>query len=126
MEIRISELEKNSDRQPDKGAPSPMGDSARRIVLVGRFDAFETAQFAAAINELLAKGVTTIEVDLSEIHFVDSSALAELVRVHKRCEQAGGELILWEPSDPVTVILELTRLDAAFRIERPDAFVEAL
>lgn len=92
--------------------------------LTGRFDAFETANFRSAIEQLIENGASTIWIDLSAISFVDSSALAELVRAHKRCRDLNGELVIVSPSDPVTVIFELTRLDAAFRIERNGQAIE--
>ena len=86
------------------------------LVLAGRFDAFETENFRTAVDQLLETGVTQLSVDLSDVAFVDSSGLAELVRTMKHCRENGGELFIVSPSDPVRVILELTRLDAAFTI----------
>lgn len=85
------------------------------MVLSGRFDAFETDTFRETADGLLA-GAKNIDVDMSDVIFVDSSGLAELVRTMKRCREAGGELFIVSPSDPVRVILELTRLDSAFAI----------
>lgn len=93
------------------------------LVLDGRFDAFETEKFRAACDELLAHGANSLSVDLSDVIFIDSSGLAELVRAMKHCRQSGGELVIVSPSDPVRVIFELTRLDAAFTIQ--DASVQA-
>lgn len=86
------------------------------VGLAGRFDAFETDAFRAALDELLANNTDTVSIDLHEVQFIDSSALAELVRGMKHCREANGELFLRRLSDPVRVILELTRLDAAFEI----------
>lgn len=96
--------------------PSGAADSTAALALDGRFDAFETEGFRAAFDELLAAGHTTVSVDMAGVQFIDSSALAELVRAMKHCREQGGELIIAEPSDPVRVILELTKLDAAFEI----------
>lgn len=86
------------------------------LVLDGRFDAFETERFRTTADQILASGVTNLSVDLSDVIFVDSSGLAELVRTMKHCRENGGELFIVSPSDPVRVIFELTRLDAAFTI----------
>jgi len=88
------------------------------IALVGRFDAFETEGYDAVVDPLITEAVPRLTVDLSNVEFVDSSGLAALVRSMKRCREAGGDLTLHDPSEPVTVILELTRLDAAFDITR--------
>lgn len=86
------------------------------VTLAGRFDAFETEAFRAALDDLLDGDTSTVSVDLYDVQFIDSSALAELVRAMKHCREAEGELFLHRLSDPVRVILELTRLDAAFEI----------
>ncbi len=85
------------------------------IELQGRFDAHEAESFREIVDGILANSAS-LSVVLTAVDFVDSTALAELVRAMKRCREAGGDLILVKPSDPVRVILELTRLDAAFTI----------
>ncbi len=85
------------------------------LQLSGRFDAHEVADFRARFDALVPPA-TALDVDLSDVNFIDSSALAELVRGLKHCRQAGGDLRLLQPSSPVRVILELTGLDKAFEI----------
>lgn len=91
-------------------------ESAARIVLEGRFDAFEAEGFADTVTTLLADGGAMLTVDLEAVNFIDSSGLAELVRAMKRARSAGGDVVLSNPSAPVQIILELTRLDAAFDV----------
>lgn len=91
-------------------------DDTPLVKLSGRFDAFETEAFRAIIDGLLEEPNSTLSIDLRNVHFIDSSGLAELVRGMKHCRERDGELILRGLSDSVRVILELTRLDAAFEI----------
>lgn len=105
MELTITEHDKAAANETDA-----------TVHLRGRFDAFEVEEFRASLEALQTKGATRISVDLSAVSFIDSTGLAELVRAMKRCRTAGGDLTLLTPSDPVQVILELTRLDAAFDI----------
>ena len=59
--------------------------------------------------------------------FVDSSALALLVKGMKHCRQGGGDLALCSLQQPVKVIFELTRLDKAFGIySTQDEAIQAL
>ncbi len=95
----------------------PQPEVAHSLDLVGRFDAFEVPSFDDIIASLPSETGQTIAVDLSQVEFIDSAALASLVRVMKRQREAGGDLILRKPSDPVRVIFELTKLNAAFTIE---------
>jgi len=96
---------------------TPHGTSASTTV-EGRFDAFEVPAFADHIKEVMSSGVVSLELDLRGVPFIDSSALAELVRTSRRCTAAGGRLTLERVSDPVQVIIELTRLEILFTPER--------
>ncbi len=85
------------------------------VELQGRFDAHEAEAFRELADNALQNSAD-LRVVLTAVDFVDSTALAELVRAMKRCREAGGDLTLVKPSAPVRVILELTKLDAAFTI----------
>ncbi len=98
------------------------------VSLKGRFDAHEADRVAAVFAGLLAAGKTDIELDLSETVFIDSTALAELVRAMKRAREAEGDVTIMYPSQPVQIILELTAFDKAFTIvseQRKDLDVSA-
>jgi|GEM_PF-1923093 len=86
------------------------------FIISGRFDAFESPNVAAKLNEIMKTGRYNFTVDLSQTIFIDSTALAELVKAMRRSRQFGGDLTLRSPSEPVSVILELTALDKAFVI----------
>lgn len=78
--------------------------------LEGRFDAHKCDAF----NEHVAKAVPgQMLLDLSQIEFIDSSALAALVALSR---DARFELMIINPSDPVRVILELTAIDQVLTI----------
>jgi len=84
--------------------------------LAGRFDAHEADSFKAELIEAIEAGNSQLGVQLSEVNFLDSTALAVLTSGMKRCREVDGDLVLLNPSNPVQVILELTRLDQAFQI----------
>ena len=113
----IIQLSAGSAAEPAAATP-PSNSFALR--LAGRFDAHETDAFRAILAQILetpADGDVHVAVSLAEVEFIDSTALAELVRGMKNCRERGGDLVLVSPSDPVRVILELTKLDLAFTIE---------
>lgn len=91
--------------------------SHRTVHLVGRFDAHETPGFQGVVAPLLTEETNVLRIDLSQVAFVDSTALAELVRLQKAANALGGEVIISEPSTPVRVILEITDLAELFTIE---------
>lgn len=86
------------------------------LELSGKFDGYE----APKITEWLKINVNTqqskILVDLANISFLDSIALASLVQGMKHCREYQGDLYLCGMQAPVKVVFELTRLDKAFTI----------
>ena len=87
------------------------------ISLAGRFDAHEIDGFRLAFEPLLTQPGTIVGVDLANVVFVDSSALAELLRSQRAARESDGDLVLVNMSDPVRIILELTALEQVFTIE---------
>jgi anti-sigma B factor antagonist len=84
------------------------------IKLTGRFDAYE---LPAVLKWFEAHpDVKHMVINLSGVGFIDSSGLSMLVKGLKRCRQNGGELHLSQLQQAVFIILELTRLDKAFKI----------
>ena len=96
------------------------GNGSHQIELAGRFDAHELPAFRAAIEPLMREG-DAVDLELGQVVFVDSSALAELVRAQKSAHACGGTLVITALSDPVRVILELTALSQVFTIRTSDA-----
>ena len=84
------------------------------ISLAGRLDAHEVDGFRLALEPLLTDLGCIIRVDLASVVFVDSSALAELLRAQRAAKATGGDLVLVDLSDPVRIILELTALEQVF------------
>ena len=92
-------------------------DPARRTVyLAGRFDAHEAPGFRTAVHPLVTAEHPVILMDLSQVAFLDSTALAELERLQKQARGFGGEVVLVDPADAVRVILEITDLAELFTI----------
>src|SRR5438270_12823414 len=88
----------------------------RALVSVsGELDSYTAASLKARIDEAGTVGADTVLVDLSEISFIDSAALAVLVRETKRLEGRGHSLVL-VTSDPRTRrIIEVTGLNRVLR-----------
>lgn len=90
--------------------------SVQVIKLDGRFDAFEAPQVVKWFEANVNSGASRVVVDLGGVTFLDSAALASLVKGMKRCRELGGDLVLCNMQQAVKIIFELTRLDKAFRI----------
>ena len=98
---------------------------AATLVISGRFDAHQVSQVQQEFDALLTAGARFIILDLTDVNFVDSSALAVMVRGMKRCRERNGELLLCGLRQPVRIIFELTRMDRAFRIYDTEANAQA-
>ncbi len=88
------------------------------LALDDRFDAHEVGAFRAAVDPVVKPGAE-VRLDLAAVRFIDSTALAELLRARSALQQVDGQLILDPVSDPVRVILELTGLDSVFAVSTP-------
>ncbi|MGB6848252.1 MAG: STAS domain-containing protein [Thermoanaerobaculia bacterium] len=85
------------------------------LELSGRFDAHTVPQVRGWIRVTMADQQQMV-LDLADVTFVDSAALATMVQGMKQCREQGGDLYLCNISQPVRIIFELTRLDRAFAI----------
>lgn len=88
------------------------------LKLTGRFDAHMAPELIEWYGRLREPQLV---INLSEVHFIDSSALAALAGGMKRCRQRQGDLKLCALQQPVQVIFELTRMDRAFEIYSTEA-----
>jgi anti-sigma B factor antagonist len=84
--------------------------------LAGRFDAHVAPSVNQWIDQATVMEPARVIVDLSNVNFIDSIALATLVRAMKRCRQHKGDLYLCGLQQSVRIIFELTRLDKAFTL----------
>jgi anti-sigma B factor antagonist len=72
-----------------------------------------------AITALGDPTVTTLALDLSNVTFIDSTGIGTLIRLRLAADDAHKHLVLRRPSAPVTRLLTITALTAAFTIENP-------
>jgi anti-sigma B factor antagonist len=84
--------------------------------LNGRFDAAQANGPKSWLEQATAVAPAHVVVNLEQVNFVDSTALATLVQGMKRARQQGGDVYLAQMQPPVRMVFELTRLDKAFAI----------
>ena len=90
-------------------------DGAAVLRIDGRLDAGGVAVFMGQAEHAL-RLTSRLVADLSQATFLDSTALGALVAVTKKARDAGGDLVLSAPSQPVRRLLALVRLDRFFEI----------
>ncbi len=78
--------------------------------------AANTATIRDAIRAALPETCVQLDIDLSQIGFLDSSGLGALLSLHKTLRARQGAVRLINPTQQVLQILELTRLHRVFEI----------
>lgn len=76
--------------------------------------------FAAIVEEVLqAMGGTArrVHLDLAKVTYVQSTSLGALVSLDKRLHETGSQLVLCNPSDALSELLEITGLEKVLQVE---------
>jgi len=78
---------------------------------IGRLTLGEpTAKFRSTIREWLESGKKKLILDMSEVYFIDSSGLGELVTAHTTAVKHGGALKLLKLTQRVQDLVQLTKV----------------
>lgn len=75
-----------------------------------------TRALAEVLAAETARKPRLLLVDVSELTFIDSAALQEFVRAHRKLRADGGRLALVAPAGAVARIIQLTGLDQVFPV----------
>ena len=88
------------------------------INMTGRFDFNVQREFKEAYDSLISSSaVGLIDVNLSGVDYLDSSALGMLLMLRERSNAAGKSLRLSKPTSGVEQILEIANFAKLFTIE---------
>jgi len=82
----------------------------------GELDVNTAPELREQLARLIAADTSLIVVDLTDVSFVDSTALSVLVSALKRLRQADGDLELASPNPSVRRVFEITGLTRLFTI----------
>ncbi|MFN8529670.1 MAG: STAS domain-containing protein [Anaerolineae bacterium] len=87
------------------------------ISLSGRFDAFSAPDVRQRLQSLLNEGEKYFVLNLHDLSFMDSAAMAVLVTLLKGSRSAGGGVTLVRPANENALrILMLTKFDRVFQM----------
>jgi len=73
-----------------------------------------TSSFRTLIRETIESGKKNILLDMSDIYYVDSSGLGELVTAYTTVAKSGGKLKLLKLTQRVQDLVQLTRVYRIF------------
>lgn len=94
-------------------------DRVGRISMSGRFDFKVHREFKEAYTSLLDNAdVRELEIDMSKLEYLDSSALGMLMLLNERAKEANRAVILADPSSAVSQVLEVANFNRLFTIRK--------
>ena len=91
-------------------------DGHAQLRLVGELDIETASRLEAALAPVYELGVATLVLDLSELEFIDSTGLNQLVMALKLQRERDGQVVLHAPTDQTRRVLELVGLTKLFTI----------
>lgn len=94
-----------------------VNDSTGTLILNGRFDFNSHRAFKESYSGFLADaGVKTVEIDLANVSYIDSSALGMLLMLRERSDSLGKKVALRNPNEVVVQILDIANFNKLFPI----------
>jgi anti-anti-sigma factor len=88
------------------------------LYMNGRFDFSAHRSFRDAYEPLLQqKGVTTLEINLADVAYMDSSALGMLLLLHERALADSKQVVLSRANSTVMQILDIANFKKLFTIK---------
>jgi anti-sigma B factor antagonist len=92
------------------------GEGETVVRAAGELDVNTAPELREQLAHLASEGSPLIVVDLTDVSFIDSTALSVLVSALKRLRQADGNLELASPNPSVRRVFEITGLTRLFTI----------
>src|SRR5580698_4330 len=99
-----------------------MVDGVAILDLSGRITLGEgSVQLRDAVRDLVAQGQKNILLNLSEVNYIDSSGIGELVSAFTSVKNQGGQLKLLNLTKKVHDLLQITKLYTVFDVRDDEA-----
>lgn len=104
--------------------PSPLaidtelqGEDTARLTPAGELDIATVPQLERVLSSLLSRGPREIAIDLSQVTFIDSSALRVFIVLNARATSEGWSLRFINPSEQARSVFEITGAEQHLRVE---------
>ncbi len=92
-------------------------ENVARIIMKGRFDFQVHREFKEAYTKLFdTANVQQIEIEMSKLDYLDSSALGMLMLLNERAKSVNKTITLVNPSGVVSQVLEVANFNRLFTI----------
>ncbi len=86
------------------------------IAVSGRIDSMNADELGENLSKQIEGGGKHIVLDLSQVSYMSSAGLRELVAAYRKAQSESGDLRLAQPSSRVQDVLEMSGLDTIFQI----------
>jgi len=86
------------------------------ISVAGDVDLYTSPELREAVLKAVPRAAGRVAVDLSGVNYIDSSGVATLVEGLRSARKHAKGFVLVAPSQAVTQVLELAKLDSVFEI----------
>ncbi len=73
-------------------------------------------ELCARIDDLIAGGNVNFLIDLQGVSYISSTGVGSLIQCYHHAERAGGKLKILTPSQAVSQILTVSKLDSIFEV----------
>jgi anti-sigma B factor antagonist len=90
--------------------------SSAVISVEGELHVSTAPEFSRALNTAIARGSTSVVLDMTAVSFIDSTGLSVLLNALRRVTRRGGRLAIACANPTVLRLFEITRLDSTFDI----------
>lgn len=115
---------------PDDQSYDVWHDPAEGALLVcasGELDLAAAPRLATVLSMAAASAEPAVVLDLSDVDFIDSTALGAIMHASTEAEAAGKRMLVVAIDGPVRRLLEITNLTGRFRVypSRDDALAAA-
>lgn len=87
---------------------------APALMLAGDLNYDTAPALRQRLVRLLKKGAHNVLLDLSGLHFMDTSGLATLIEMHRKCGERGGKVFIVAPHPLVRQVFEIAHVTGLF------------
>ena len=89
------------------------------VAVRGDVDLYTAPKLWETIDAAIAGLPDELVIDLSNVHFLDSSGISVLVKAHKRLRPVERSVVVRGAAEQVYMTLELTKLTSVLTVEAP-------
>lgn len=91
-------------------------DASWQIVVTGEVDVSNAGELRAAVDRAFEASASSVELDLAQVSYIDSTGIGVLVGASHRAQETGTKLVVARPQANVRRVLGLLGVDKELKI----------